>query len=276
MKTKSKSKIKFKYITFIKKIPLISKRLKFNTSNTTTDLNNEISKQFFIDSAIELYNKNVKDLMTPRIDVEFIHVNINLESLLKIITKSDKIIFPVYQDTTDNIIGLLHTKALLKHTNLKQKKFQVNKLLFAPLFVPESMKVTDLLFEIKKFKNHYAIVIDEYGGISGVITLENIIFELIDDILMPDNESNETETIKISKNSYKIDARISITDLNKRLSIALPTSEFDTLGGFVYDLFGKIPVKNELIRYENFIFKINEIEGTQIKKIIITIHDKKD
>lgn len=232
--------------------------------------NLEMSKQKMIKGIIQLSKKNVRDVMIPRVDVITIPSKIAIDSLLKTIESEGFSRIPVYQDTIDNIIGILYVKDLLKYIPEKTKKIPINRIARKPLFVPETMPLDDLLVEFKKKKLHLAIAVDEYGGFAGIITLEDILEEIVGEI---EDEFDEEvpDILKINKSTYEIDSRMPISDLNELLKINLPTDEFDTLGGFVFDLFGEVPKKDEKIAYENFYFTINDIKGTKINRITLTI-----
>lgn len=137
------------------------------------------------------------------------------------------------------------------------------------MFVPESKKTDSLLKEFQENHVHIAIVVDEYGGVSGLVTLEDILEEIVGDI--QDEFDNELdEIVRLDDGSYLCDARILIEDLNEKLNLDLPNGDFDTLGGFVYDLFGRIPLKNEKVEYGNLIFSIKNMHQRNIKVIKIS------
>lgn len=232
--------------------------------------NLETSKQKMIKGVIELSGKNVRDIMIPRVDVIAIPSNIAIEPLLKLIDDEGFSRIPVFEDTIDNIKGILYVKDLLKFVPEKPKKISISKIARKPLFVPETMPLDDLLVEFKKKKLHLAIAVDEYGGFAGIITLEDILEEIVGDI---EDEFDEefNEVLEIGKNIYEVDSRMTIPDLNEHLNINLPTEEFDTIGGLIYDLFGEIPKKNATIRYNDILFKISSIKGPRIIKITLTI-----
>ena len=240
----------------------------FFESQVFSDL--ETSEQKMIKGVIQLSKKNVRDIMIPRVDVITIPSNIAIDTLLKTIDNEGFSRIPVYQDTIDNITGILYVKDLLKYIPEKTKKIPINRIARKPLFVPETMPLDDLLVDFKKKKLHLAIAVDEYGGFAGIITLEDILEEIVGDI---EDEFDEEapDFLKISKNTYEVDSRMPIPELNELLNIDLPTDEFDTLGGFVYDLFGEVPKKNEKIAYNNIFFTINNIKGTRINRITLTL-----
>ncbi len=269
--------IKKKIVRLLKRYsedPKLNKAREILDNPVYTNL--ESSKQKMIKGVIELSEMNVRDIMIPRVDVIALAHNTKLKEIVKVAGDSGFSRIPVYKENIDNIIGILNIKDLLKLIIEKQKAFQLEKILHKPLFVPDTMPLDDLLVEFKKKKLHLAIVVDEYGGITGVITLEDIIEEIVGEI---EDEFDEyvPEMQKINDLVYKVDPRMAISDFNEQTGQDLPTDEFDTIGGFVYDLFGKVPEKNEVIEFENTTFKVSDIKGTRINIIIITIpDDKKD
>lgn len=231
----------------------------------------EASKQKMIKGVIGLSDKIVKEIMIPRVDTVAVSSDISLSSLLKVVSAAGNSRIPVYKETIDVVVGILHVKDLLKFIQEKPKNFQVNKILRKPFFVPETMSLSDLLLDFKRQKLHMAVVVDEYGGVSGIITLEDILEEIVGDI-EDEFDDEPPEFLKIGENKYEIDSRMTIADLNEKTGLSLSPQDFDTIGGFILDLFGKVPKKNEIIKYNNLTFKIKNIKGTRIKKIILTVN----
>lgn len=219
---------------------------------------------------LKIKNMTVKEIFIPRIDVISIDIKSDYNEIVKIISEKGFSRLPVYDKTIDNIVGILHSKELLKHSLNPEERFEISKLLRTPLFVPESKLVIDLLHEFREKKTHMAIVVDEYGGMSGIICLEDIIEQIVGDI--QDEFDNESEDIqKISENCYLLNARIPIKELNEKFNLDFNEEEFETLGGAIYMLFGKIPTVNEKVKYKNFIFTIESIQERKIKLIKMEI-----
>ncbi|WP_024655724.1 hemolysin family protein [Borrelia hispanica] len=212
----------------------------------------------------------VKEIMVPRISVIFIDYSISKDDILKVVTSSNHSRFPVYKETIDDIIGIIHTKDILLHMWKKDfYEIDLKDIMRKVMFVPESKKIDSLLKEFQENHVHIAIVVDEYGGISGLVTLEDILEEIVGDI--QDEFDNEVdEIVPLDDGSYLCTARVLIEDLNEKLGLCLPDGDFDTLGGFVYDLFGRIPLKNEKIEYNNLIFTIKNMHQRNIKVIKIS------
>jgi len=230
-----------------------------------------------IDGIVMLSELNTKDIMIPRVDLIAIDSDIDLKSLVKVIIDAGHSRVPVYEETIDNIIGVLYVKDLIKLIPISEKtrKFNIKKLIHEPFFVSETMPLDELLREFKQKKLHLAVVVDEYGGLGGIVTLEDILEVIVGDI----NDEYDTEELpefeKIGPNSYDIDSRMLISDFNDKLNLNIPTDDFDTIGGFVFDLFGRVPEKDESIKHENISFKIKEISGIKIIRITATILKQK-
>ncbi len=237
---------------------------------TLNELNSD--EQGMIQGIVELSDTTIKEVIIPRIDVVFIDGNIEKDELFETLMKSGHSRFPVYKDTIDNVVGVLYVKDLLGSL-VKNEDFAICEIMRKAYFVPESMKLDVLLKEFKLRRVHIAIVVDEYGGVSGIVCMEDIIEEIVGDI-QDEFDNEEDDILEIGPNTYLCDARIDIEDLNEHLSKELPDEKFDTLGGFVFDLFGKIPVKYEKVTYDNMDFIIQSVEGHKIKSVKVVVNDE--
>ncbi|MDR2597405.1 MAG: hemolysin family protein [Treponema sp.] len=227
----------------------------------------EEEQQQMIRGIVELSGTTVKEVMVPRTDTVFLSASASREELLACICESAHSRFPVYQDTIDNVTGILHVKDVLKAL-VNNKPININELARKPIFVPVTKHIDALLRELRRKKVHIAVVVDEYGGVSGIVSMEDIIEEIIGDI--QDEFDHETEdVVALGEGVWLCDARVNLKFLAEETNLALPVDDFDTLGGFVFDLFGKIPVKNEKIEYKNYNFIIQEMDGHKINSIKI-------
>ena len=225
----------------------------------------ETDQQEMIQGVVELSQTTVKEVMVPRIDTVFLSTAFSREELLGRIVESGHSRFPVYEETIDKVIGILYVKDVLKNLVLGEP-FDIHKLLRKPFFVPESKHIDELLGELRRQKVHIAVVVDEYGGVSGIICMENIIEEIIGDI--QDEFDNEKEDmLLLEKGCWLCDARVNLDDLFEHTGIKLPAEDFDTLGGFVFDLFGKIPVKFEKATWHDIEFIVEDMDGRKINSI---------
>jgi magnesium and cobalt transporter len=220
-----------------------------------------------IKGVLSLSEVTVKEVMVPRIDVNFIGLDFARPELIQKVSDAGHSRFPVYKNTIDNVVGMLYAKDLLRFL-LNNEEIDVEKIIRRPFFVPESKRLDSLLREMQRRHVHIAVAVDEYGGVSGIVCLEDIIEEIVGDI--QDEFDNEREDIlEISDKVYLCDARVDIEDLNEQLGTAIPDQDFDTLGGFVFDLFGKIPTRYEKVTYNNTDFIIQEMDGHKITTVKI-------
>jgi magnesium and cobalt transporter len=221
-----------------------------------------------VQGIVSLSESNVREIMVPRVDVVSISLNTQIADIIQIVSDCGHSRFPVYHETIDNIVGILHAKDLLRY--LEKNHFELEKVIRPAYFVPESKKLDSLLREFQRRRVHIAVVVDEYGGTSGIVCLEDVIEEIVGEI--QDEFDNETEEIlKISEGVYLCDARVNLEWLNEKLGLTLPTEDYDTLGGFVFDLFDKIPAKYEKMTYRNMDFVIQGMEGHKINTIKIVM-----
>ena len=245
------------------------KRLFRRNGALESDESRELSleRQDMIRGIVTLSETTVKEVMVPRIDVSFVAVDMSPSEVLEKVSESGHSRLPVYRDTIDNVVGILYAKDLLTFY-LSGQTFEVERVIRKPFFVPDSKRLDSLLREMRRRRVHIAVAVDEYGGVSGIVCLEDILEEIVGDI--QDEFDNEREDIlEIGEKVYLCDARIDIEDLNEELGLSLPDSDFDTLGGFVFDLFGKIPVKYEKVTYGDMDFIIQEMDGHKIRTVKI-------
>lgn len=229
-------------------------------------------EQDMIKGVVTLSDTTVKEVMVPRIDVEFVSDDADGETILSSLIQYGYSRYPVYKDTIDNVVGVLYVKDLFP-AFMRDEKINIASVARKPYFVPESKRLDSLLREFKRRRVHIAVAVDEYGGVSGIVCMEDIIEEIVGDI--QDEFDNEEEDImELGGGMYLCDARVDIEDLNEQINLKLPESDFDTLGGFVFDLFGKIPVRYEKVSYGVLDFIIQEMDGHKIKTVKVIKRDE--
>ena len=258
---------------------LLTLKQKKITNNKNTNLSMDkpiIQKQEMIQGILSLSQKFVREIMIPRVDINAIEDTATLKELVKLIIDEGHSRIPIYSQTIDNIIGIVNVKDLMPFIIDRRMKFNIKKLLHKPYFVPETMPLDELLLQFQKQNLHLAIVVDEYGGVAGIVTMEDILEEIVGEIRDEFDEEEIPEIQTISQNCWEVDSRLSLSDFNNYANCSLPEEEFDTIGGFVFNLFGKIPKKDEEIKYNFITFKIKEIKGTRIGRIIVTISPEKN
>jgi putative hemolysin len=208
--------------------------------------------------------------MTPRTDVFMIDINGPKEDYFDELMSMRYSRIPVYEDEYDNIIGILNIKDyLIKARKEGFVKVDIKSILREALFVPETKKIDSLFTEMQKEKQHIAILIDEYGGFSGIVSVEDIIEQIVGDI---DDEFDEEDRIieKIDDNTYIVDGNVYLDDLEEETGVELESETSETIGGFIIDLMGEIPkerVKYEPVRYEDYEFTILKVKDRRIEKV---------
>lgn len=221
----------------------------------------------------KIESTTVKEIMVPRIDVVSVSINSTFKETIEVIQEHGHSRIPVWDKSVDDIIGILYVKDLLPFFFQENPDIDFKKLIRTAYFVPESKKILSLLKEIQVNKNHLAIIVDEYGGVSGIVALEDILEEIVGEI-QDEHDNEEEPIIKITDRLYILDSRVYMQDLNENFDLDLPTENFETIGGFVLDLFGRIPEQNESIDFSHVDFTIAKIDGNRILKIKMKINDK--
>lgn len=235
----------------------------------------EIEENKFLEGIVQFGKTDVKQIMKSRIDVISIDIETPFDELIEKVLKSGYSRIPVFKESLDNIKGVLHIKDLLPY--LENKIFDWEKVLRDPFFVPETKKIDDLLKEIKQIKQHMVIVVDEYGGTSGIVTLEDIIEEIIGEI---SDEFDQEDVIysKLDTHTYIFQGKVSlkdfyrITDLNEKV-FEEKKGDADTLAGFIIENFGIIPEKGEAYSFKNVDFMIEGADKTRITSIKVKINE---
>ncbi|MCX7846033.1 MAG: hemolysin family protein [Dictyoglomaceae bacterium] len=232
----------------------------------------EKEEKEFINNVIEFTDTEVHEVMVPRIDMACVSVEDSLEEVWKKIIEEGHSRLPVYEGNIDNIVGIIHAKDVLKALAEKNNK-NLKELMREVMYVPENMKINDLFNEMRKRKVHMAIVVDEYGGTAGLVTLEDLLEELVGEI---EDEYDKEERMFsfIDKKNILVDAKMNIYELNELLEEywkeKLPETEYDTVGGLILDILGRVPLRGEEIRLGNLNIKIESMRRQRIEKIRIT------
>ncbi|GAE03356.1 HlyC/CorC family protein [Clostridium botulinum B str. Osaka05] len=229
-----------------------------------------------INSIFDFDNTLAKEIMTPRTSVFAMDINDSPKRLINNMLEERYSRVPIYEDDTDNIIGILHIKDMFSIINKENiKKEDLINILRIPYFIPETKAIDSLFKEMQTNKSYISILIDEYGGFSGIVTMEDLIEEVMGNIFDEYDEDNTEEIIKIDANTFLLDASITIDNLNEKLNLELPSENFDTLGGFILDITGAIPKCNvsSQIEYNNLIFKIEKVSNNRIEKIKLYISE---
>lgn len=224
-----------------------------------------------INNIFEFDNTEVADIMTHRTDVAGIEVESSLEEVKKILLEEQFTRFPVYEDSIDHIVGTIHLKDIMRFMDTDQKSFSLKKIMRKPYFVPDSKHLDELFFELQKNRTHFAIVIDEYGGTAGIVTIEDLIEEILGDI-EDEYDEEENEFVKLNANTYDVSGSIELDELDENAALNLPKEDledYDTLSGLLIAQLGRIPNEKEVIEltYNNIRFKILKVEDKVINRV---------
>ncbi len=232
----------------------------------------ESDEKEMIFSVLQLSETLAREVMVPRMDIQALEINTPLEEALAKFVNTGHSRIPVYNETIDNIEGLLYAKDLLTlWHNGGPKPQSIRELLRPAYFVPESKRADLLLSEFRASKIHMALVVDEYGGTAGLITIENLIEEIVGDIQDEYDIHEEAEYVKHSPDEYTIDASMDLDDVNDLLELDLPTEDTDTLGGYIYSKLGRVPITGEVIEDERMVMRVQSIDGRRIRKVHVVL-----
>jgi putative hemolysin len=223
----------------------------------------EPSQRGLIHRVFELGDKPVSEVMVPRVDMFCLPVSLKIEDMEREIIKARHDRIPVYGTDRDDILGILFAKDLLHRMADGSRAIQVEKLLRKAYFVPEERSAASILRDFQTMRIQMAMVVDEYGGVSGLVTLEDILRDLLEDIY--DEHGLKTNLWqKIDERTFLVSGKMSMDEFNGLTGHVFPLEDFDTVGGFVFHLFGKLPLKGEGVCFENYAFRVEKMSGTRI------------
>jgi CBS domain containing-hemolysin-like protein len=219
-----------------------------------------------IHSIFEFADTTVREVMIPRIDMVTLESDATVDEAVDLALQGGFSRIPVYEETIDNIIGVLFTKDMLKQLREGHNSIPIRELVRPAYFVPESKKLDDLLHEIRQKRTHMAIVVDEYGSVAGLVTIEDLVEEIVGDIKDEyDREENLFE--KVTQFEYIFDAKINIDEFNELMDTDLENEDYDTLGGFLLGQLDKIPIAGDTITFKNLTFTVLTTRGLRITKV---------
>jgi putative hemolysin len=223
-----------------------------------------------IQNVIEFGDTTVEEIMTPKIDMFTVSIEDSLDDILPRIIENFYSRVPVYDAEEDEILGVLFTKDLTRLKHLPREKVNLKSILHTAISVPQSKKIKEMLEEFRKMKRHMAIVLDEYGSVCGLVTLEDIIEELVGEI---DSEMRQDElpSKKLNDNHYRILGAYSLAEFNESFQSELPENDYDTVGGYVFGLFGRIPRSGESTTVDRFKFRVEKMKGSRILSLYLTL-----
>ncbi|MEK7850296.1 MAG: hemolysin family protein [Deltaproteobacteria bacterium] len=227
-----------------------------------------------IHGIFDLKGTLVREVMVPRTEIVAIESDATLEDLIKLIKKEEHSRYPVFKESVDNIIGVIHIKDILTQWQGKGD-IKIDRFIRPPFIVPETKNVEELLREFKRKRKHIAVVVDEYGGTSGVITIEDIIEEIIGEI-QDEYDMEEVKIAPLADGSIIVDARLDIEELDSYFDIEIPKEKFETIGGLISFLAGRVPGSGEEVSYENLRFIIESADEKRVHRVRVIKQEPKE
>lgn len=224
-----------------------------------------------IGNIFDFADSEAREAMVPRIEMVALEKGATLAEVQRLINETGHSRFPVYENEIDNIKGVLYVKDLFQKMPLPDPEADMTAYARPAYFVPESKKLDSLLEEFRSQKIHIAIVVDEYGGTSGLITLEDLLELIVGDI-QDEHDVEEADVVRVSDREYIVSANLSMDDLSERLELKLEEKDFETVGGYIYDLVGSLPRVGQKVSVDGIDYVVEKASGQRIDKVRITIH----
>ena len=240
----------------------------------------EKEEQQMILNIFDFVETPVREIMTPRVDMCAVDVETPVEELVKVLNSERHSRLPVYKDTMDNIVGILSNRDFLEwYTEHGDEPFDIMKIVMPPVFVPYHKKIDDLLTELRKTGNQLAIVVDEYGGTAGLVTLEDILEESVGDIKDEDDDDEEDDVQKLKDGRYILDPLMTLSDLEDELEVELTPPEgshVETLSGLIQATLGVIPSPGAEVKIQGYTFRVLKMDGTRMEKVMMILPPGKE
>jgi CBS domain containing-hemolysin-like protein len=221
-----------------------------------------------IHSIFEFGDTIVREVMVPRPDIVAVEHDKALRDVQAIVLSHGYSRVPVFREDLDDVVGIVYAKDVLKALHQGKHDSPLSEVVREPRYVPETKKVAELLREMQKDKFHIALVTDEYGSVTGLVTLEDLLEELVGEIA-DEYDREEPEMVQVGDGVYRVSGKVSVDDVNELLDAELPDEEWDTVAGLVLDLFGRIPKEGERVPFQGLAFTAEEVKGRRIAKILI-------
>jgi CBS domain containing-hemolysin-like protein len=235
----------------------------------------EEEEKDLIHSIFEFGDTVVREVMVPRPDIVAIEADKKLRDVQALVLQHGYSRIPVFEEDLDDVIGMVFAKDVLKALHQGKQDMPLGDIVRPARFVPESKKAADLLREMQKEKFHIALVTDEYGSVVGLVTLEDLLEELVGEIA-DEYDREEPEIAEVAPGVYRVDGKVAIDEVNELLDVELPDEEWDTVGGLMMGLLGEIPREGTEVAFQNLVFKAERVNGRRIAKILITRREDED
>ena len=235
-----------------------------------------------IEGVFDFSEKNAREVMTPRTDIDALHVDATLDETLSLVEETRRSRYPVYDDSIDNVIGLVLAKDLIpvlrnpgEASSSGLEGFTIRSIMRPIHVVPGSREVEEVLADFKRLKEHLAIVLDEYGGTAGLVTMEDLLEEIVGEILDEKDEPPEPESLE-SPHLVLVQGSANISDLNERFALSVPDEDYTTIGGFVFGVLGRLPKVGDRVTVGGAIFTVREMDGRRIEALAVDLHSAGD
>jgi len=228
----------------------------------------EEGEKELIHSIFEFGDTLVREVMVPRPDIVAAPINSSVRQILDLVLRHGFSRIPVYRTTLDEIVGVVYAKDLLRHLHAGKENVPLDSIMREPFFVPETKKIDDLLREMQLRRVHIAIVTDEYGSVAGLVTIEDLLEELVGEIA-DEYDREEPQIEPVDEQTYRVNGRLSIDDVNELLDVKLPHEEWDTVAGLMNELLGAVPTQGETVTYDNITLTAEKVQGRRIAKVLI-------
>ena len=227
-----------------------------------------------IDAVLDLGDTLVREILVPRTEMVAVEITTPVTEVLETIIKAGHSRIPVYEGDVDHVTGILYAKDLLKLWGKLPEEISIRSICRKAYFIPETKTTADLLKEFKVRRVHMAVAVDEYGGTSGIVTIEDILEEIVGEIQDEHDPVEQSGISRLDDGSYIFDARSHIEDVEDELNVQLPRGEYDTLGGFLSHLMGHVPAQGEQGRYETMLFTVEEADARKVSTIRVSIAEE--
>ena len=222
-----------------------------------------------IEGVFQVSELSARDILIPRAQIDWIDINESVEDTIAEVIRAAHSRFPVYENNRDNVIGILLAKDLLRHS--QEEDFQLRDWLRPAVFIPESKRLSVLLKDFREHRNHIAIVVDEYGGVAGLVTIEDVLEQIVGDIEDEhDTDDIEDNIISVSETKFRIRGITELEQVNEALGTNFADEDNDTLAGFILRKLGRVPHKGESITIENILFEVQRADARQVHVLLAT------
>jgi CBS domain containing-hemolysin-like protein len=258
---------------------------------TRTDAGADAQEQFIVDALNDLHDTVVREVMTPRVDVVALAIPLTVDAVTQAVRESGHSCFPVYGDNLDDLIGVLFVNDLFRagwqvtgardspasgtaadggatEAPTTPDPIDISRRLRQPFLVPESHLVLEVLAEMRRQRRAFAVVVDEHGGVEGVLTVKDLLGALVGDLPDEFDPDDEPDVVRVDGSRWLADGRMSVDDVRDRLDINLPEGEYVTLGGFLFDGFGHIPAEGESLDVDGWELRVTEMDKRRIAKVV--------